>query len=331
MNFKEFLKGKILVLVSLTVAIIVIELFLFAEGTQAAVKIFTPILIFICYVIGIGNEFYHKKRFYDTIIEIIHKLENKNDVVGEVEMPNFFEGQLIKERLEQLDKSMIENVNRYRKMQQEYIEYIELWIHEVKLPIAASKMIIENNKSPVTKSIDEELDRIADYTEQALFYARGNTVDKDYYVRKCKLEDIVNAAVKKGKNALIANKVKVDIHDVSEIVYTDSKWCVFILHQIIGNSIKYGKEDVVIEIYAAKEEDKIILHIKDNGIGIKKDEVAKVFDKGFVGTNSSSRDTKKSTGVGLHLCKKLCDKLGIKIEVSSKENIGTEVRLIFAH
>ena len=175
------------------------------------------------------------------------------------------------------------SINRYKKLQQDFIEYIELWIHEVKLPIAASKMIIENNKSPVTKSIDEELDKMADYTEQALFYARSNTVEQDFYIRECSLADIVNTTIKKGKNNLIANKVKIDIHDVAEVVHTDSKWCVFILHQIIGNSVKYGKEEnKSIEIFGTKEKNKIILHVKDNGIGMKADEVGKVFDKGFV-------------------------------------------------
>jgi len=175
------------------------------------------------------------------------------------------------------------NINKYKKLQQDFIEYIELWMHEVKLPIAASKMIIENNKSPVTKSIDEELDKMADYIEQALFYARSNTVEQDFHIKKCSLEDIVNTAVKKGKNTLIANNVKIDIHDVSQTVNTDSKWLVFILHQIIGNSVKYGKkENIAIEISAAEKDDRVALHIKDNGIGIKEEEVSKVFDKGFV-------------------------------------------------
>jgi len=283
MSFKEFLKSKILILLSLTIAIITIEIFLSVREIELAVKIFVPILIFICYSIGIANEFYHKKRFYDITMKIINKLENKDSVVKELETPNFFEGKLIKERLERLDEAMIENVNKYKTLQQEYIEYIELWIHEVKLPIAASKMIIENNKSPVTKSIDEELDEIAGYVEQALFYARSHTVEKDYYIRECNLEDIVNATIKKGKIILIANKVKIDIHDISKTVYTDSKWCIFILHQIIGNSVKYGKEEnKIIEIFSTEEENNIILHIKDNGIGIKAEEISKVFDKGFV-------------------------------------------------
>ena len=283
MSFEEFLKGKTLILISLGFAIIIIELFLSIRGIEVSTRIFVPILICICYSIGIGNEFYHKKRFYDTTMKIINKLENEEDVAEELETPNFLEGKLVKERLECLDKVKLENVNKYKAMQQDFIEYIELWMHEMKLPIAASKMIIENNKAPVTKSIDEELDKIADYTEQALFYARGNTVEIDYNIKKCSLEEIVNTTIKKAKKALITKKVKVDIHDVSKTVYTDSKWCVFILHQLISNAVKYGKEeDKMIEIFTTGEEDKITLHVKDNGIGIKKEEVAKVFDKGFV-------------------------------------------------
>ena len=283
MSFKEFLKGKTLILISLAIAIIIIELFLFVRQIELSIKIFVPILIFICYGIGITNEFYHKKRFYDTTIKIINNLENADLIDEEIKTPNFLEGKLVKERLEQLNKSMIENLNKYKQLQHDYVEYIELWIHEVKLPIATSKMIIENNKSPITKSIDEELDKIANYTDQALFYAMSNTLEKEYTIKKCNLEDLVNETIKKGKNILIANKVILNIHDVSKLVYVDSRWCIFILHQIIGNSVKYGKkENKTIEIFATKENNKIILHIKDNGIGIKKEEISNVFDKGFI-------------------------------------------------
>lgn len=191
-------------------------------------------------------------------------------------------------------------------------------------------MIIENNKNTVTKSIDEELNKIENYTEQALFYARSNTVEKDYYIKKVKLKDIVNDSIKKNKNALIQEKITVNIHDLDVSVNTDSKWIIFILNQIIQNSIKYKKQDSnsEIEIYSKKGKENVILYIKDNGIGIKKGEITRVFEKGFTGTNGRLSN-KKSTGIGLYLCKKLCDKLGIAIELNSIQNEGTEVRLVF--
>ncbi|HBC84944.1 MAG TPA: sensor histidine kinase, partial [Clostridiales bacterium] len=160
-------------------------------------------------------------------------------------------------------------------------------------------MIIENNKTNVTKSIDEELQRIENYIEQALFYARSNTVEKDYYIKKVKLRDIVYESIKKNKNVLIQEKVSMNLHDLDLEVSTDSKWIGFILNQIIGNSIKYKKVDcrLEIEIYAKQGRENVILYIKDNGIGIKEGEVTRVFEKGFTGTNGRLVG-KKSTGIG---------------------------------
>lgn len=191
-------------------------------------------------------------------------------------------------------------------------------------------MVIENNKNEVTKSIDEELNKIEDYIEQALFYARSNTVEKDYYIKRVKLKDIVNESIKKNKSIFIQEKIAVNIHDVDFEVNTDNKWIVFILNQIIQNSRKYRKknENLEIEMYAKQGIENVALYIKDNGIGIKKGEITRVFEKGFTGTNGRLSN-KKSTGIGLYLCKKLCDKLGIAIELSSVQGEGTETRLIF--
>lgn len=191
-------------------------------------------------------------------------------------------------------------------------------------------MIIENNKTNVTKSIDEELQRIENYIEQALFYARSNTVEKDYYIKKVKLRDIVYESIKKNKNVLIQEKVSMNLHDLDLEVNTDSKWIGFILNQIIGNSIKYKKVDcrLEIEIYAKQGKENAILYIKDNGIVIKEGEVTRVFEKGFTGTNGRLVG-KKSTGIGLYLCKNLCNKLGIQIELNSILDEGTKVQLVF--
>ena len=191
-------------------------------------------------------------------------------------------------------------------------------------------MIIENNKNEVTKSINEELEKIENYIEQALFYARSNTVEKDYYIKKSSLKEIVNDSVKKNKNILIQEKIALHIYDIDLEVNTDSKWVIFILNQIIQNSVKYKKQDcnLELEIHAKQQRQNTILYIKDNGIGIKQAEITRVFEKGFTGTNGRLVG-KKSTGIGLYLCKKLCNKLGIGIELNSKENEETEVKLVF--
>ena len=174
----------------------------------------------------------------------MEELKEKYLISEIIKTPNFIEGKILKDILQDTGKSMLENVNYYKNIQEDYKEYIELWIHEVKIPIAASKMIIENNKNEVTKSIDEELDKVENYTEQALFYARSNAVEKDYIINKTNLKEIVNGAILKNKTTLLNEKVSIELSNLKdEEVYTDSKWAVFIINQIIQNAIKYSKKE----------------------------------------------------------------------------------------
>lgn len=329
MDFKLFLREKASTILLLLFGLITIEIFLMAYNVGMFIKIYIPLIIIGLYMISIIIEYFKRKKFYDNLLKILEELDEKYLITEIIKTPNFLEGQIFKNSLEQIDKSMLENVNKYKYMTEDYKEYIELWIHEIKIPIATSKMVIENNKNVITKSIDEELDKVENYIEQALFYARSNTVEKDYYIRKVVLKEIVNESIKKNKSSLIQEKISIDIHDLEIEVNTDNKWIVFILNQIIQNSIKYRKkENSVIEIYANQGKENVILYIKDNGIGIKQGEITRVFEKGFTGTNGRLSN-KKSTGIGLYLCKKLCNKLGIGIELNSVQNEGTEVKLVF--
>ena len=329
MNFKLFLKEKAITILLLIFGIITIEIFLMAYNVGLFIKIYIPHIIMGLYVVSIAIEYFKKKKFYDNLSNMLEELEEEYLITEIINTPDFLEGKLLKNTIETIDKSMLENVNKYKYMTEDYKEYIELWIHEIKIPISASKMVIENNKNAITKSIDEELDKVENYIEQALFYARSNTVEKDYYIRKVFLKEIINESIKKNKSSLIQEKISIDIHDLEIEVNTDNKWIVFILNQIIQNSIKYRKkENSVIEIYANQGKENVILYIKDNGIGIKQGEITRVFEKGFTGTNGRLSN-KKSTGIGLYLCKKLCNKLGIGIELNSVQNEGTEVKLVF--
>lgn len=329
MDFKLFFKEKAITILLLLFGIITIEIFLMAYNVGMFIKIYIPLIIMGLYMISIIIEYFKRKKFYDNLLKMLEELDEKYLITEIIKTPNFLEGQIFKNSLEQIDKSMLENVNKYKYMTEDYKEYIELWIHEIKIPISASKMVIENNKNAITKSIDEELDKVENYIEQALFYARSNTVEKDYYIRKVFLKEIVTESIKKNKSSLIQEKISIDIHDLEIEVNTDNKWIVFILNQIIQNSIKYRKkENSVMEIYANQGKENVILYIKDNGIGIKQGEITRVFEKGFTGTNGRLSN-KKSTGIGLYLCKKLCNKLGIGIELNSVQNEGTEVKLVF--
>ena len=331
MKFKNYLKDNIITLLLIVFVIATIEIFLMIYDVSTWVRIYIPISIFVAYIIGISVSYYKRKNFYKKIFNTLDELDKKYLISEMVGNPEFSDGRMLKEILKEASKSMTEHVNEFKYLQEDYKEYIELWIHEIKIPIATSKMIIENNKNDVTKSIDEELDKIDDYTEQALFYARSNAVEKDYIIKKTNLEKIVNTVIMKNKNEFIQEKIQLNIHDVDVEVGTDSKWVIFILNQIIHNSIKYKKQDenLQIEIFTKKNKENTILYIKDNGIGIKKGEITRVFEKGFTGSNGRILN-KKSTGIGLYLCKKLCDKLGMAVELNSEENVGTEIKLVFS-
>ena len=329
MKFKDYLKDKIIYISLLVFAIITIEILLIPYDIHVFIRIYTALIIIIAFLIGFLLEYYSKKKFYETIKSRIEELEEKYLVMEVLPKTNFTEATILENIIKDTGKSMIENVNKYKYMQEDYKDFIELWIHEIKIPIATSKMIIENNKNEITESINEEMDKIDNYTEQALFYARSNTVEKDYIIRKNALKEIVNASILKNKNQLIQNNISINIKTLNQIVYTDSKLCIFIISQIIQNSIKYTKnENKQVEIFGEEKKENIILHIRDNGIGIKESEISRVFEKGFTGENGRITG-KKSTGIGLYLCKKLCEKLCIGIELNSEKNIGTEVRLIF--
>ncbi len=330
MKFKDFIEEKIIQIILLIFALATIEIFLIMYKFAIFIKIYIPIIIFIMYFTGLLIEYLQKNEYYSNINNNLDELEDKYLITEIINEPYFIEGKILEDILIQVNKSMIENVNKYKYLQEDYKEYIELWIHEIKIPLATSKMIIENNKSKVTENIDEELDKIENYIEQALFYARSNAVEKDYYIKKIKLQEIVNESIKRNKNILIEEKVILNLHDLENEVNTDNKWVTFILNQIIQNSVKYRKKDVnlQLDIYSEKQKENVILYIKDNGIGIKEGEINRIFEKGFTGTNGRISN-KKSTGIGLYLCKNLCDKLGISIHGSSKEIEGTEISLIF--
>lgn len=330
MNFKSFIKEKLLTISLLIFGLITIEIFLMAYQVGNFIKIYIPIVIITLYSVGLFCEYFSKKKYYINLQNILDELDEKYLITEIIKEPDFIEGKILKDTLEQVDKSMNENVNKYKYLQEDYKEYIELWIHEIKIPIAASKMVIENNKNLATKSIDEELDKVENYIEQALFYARSNTVEKDYYIKKSNLKEIVNESIRKNKSILIQEKVEINTHDLDITVNTDSKWIIFILNQIIQNSVKYRRRDIEtsLEIYSKQGKENVILYIKDNGIGIKKGEITRVFEKGFTGTNGRLSG-KKSTGIGLYLCKKLCEKLGISIELNSVYEEGTEIKIVF--
>ena len=239
MRFRDYIKEKMVLIIGTILALVSVEILLLAYNISILIRVYCAFIIIFILVLAILIEYKKKKDYYNELIKNMEDLKEKYLISEIIKTPNFIEGKILKDILQDTGKSMLENVNYYKNIQEDYKEYIELWIHEVKIPIAASKMIIENNKNEVTKSIDEELDKVENYTEQALFYARSNAVEKDYIINKTNLKEIVNGAILKNKTTLLNEKVSIELSNLKEEeVYTDSKWAVFIVNQIIQNAIK---------------------------------------------------------------------------------------------
>lgn len=328
MDFRRYLKDRWKTIVLLVCSIFTIEIILLLYPVHGLIRLYIGAVPFATFLFGTFLEYYPKKRFYQDTEMKLAQMHEKYMIFEMLDVPESVEEELLEGIIRVSNKAMIEKINEYKHIQKEYQEYVELWIHEIKIPIATAKMIIENNRNTVTKSIGEELEEIEHYTEQALYYARSSNANQDYYITECRVKELVTEAIKKNKQGLIRNKIRIRLEEMDGIVYTDPKWCQFILTQIIDNTIKYKKEsDAEIHFWIHEQKNSIRLHIRDNGIGIRAGEVRNVFDKGFTGTNG--RTGRKSTGIGLYLCKILCDKLGLGIEVQSEEHKWCEVTLIF--
>ena len=290
--------------------------------------IFIVILNFIGSIIFYIYDYFNKNKYYNELLYNLKALDKKYLISDIIEESNFLDGKILYKVIKETNKSMNDELASLNIKSEEYKEYIEMWVHEVKTPIAVCRLISENNESEVMDSINEEVEKIENYIEQALFYARSNNIEKDYIIKKMNVKSSINKVIKRNMNSLLNNNIKINLDNIDQEVYSDSKWLEFILNQIIINSIKYmKKENKELKIYCDKNKENIILSIYDNGIGMSEKDVAKAFEKGYTGDNG--RKFIKSTGIGLYLCSKLCMKLGLRIKLDSKEGIGTKVSIIF--
>ena len=328
MKFLTYLKDKIIYFLFFFIFLLAITILLIAYNTHILLIIFIPIFSSFLMISIFLYDYFRKKEFYNNLDKIINNLDEKYLITELINEPSFYEGLLIYHYLVDIDKSMHENVNKFKYITQEFKEYIELWCHEIKTPIATSKLLIENNKNETTNSINEEINKIDNYVEQVLYYARSEEVYKDYIISITKLKTIIDNVIKRNKKMLIEKHIKIDIKDIDISINSDSKWLEFIINQVICNSIKYAnKKKPKIEISTKKNKNNIELIILDNGIGIKSEELDYVFDKGFTGSNG--RKKYNSTGIGLYLCKKLCNKLNHNIKIESSFDEYTKITIVF--
>lgn len=328
MSVKEYLRERITFFIINLILFIIISCVIFFLKIGSGIIFLTFLIWFTPVITYVILELIAKKKYYDEMVEITEALDKKYLLAEIIEEPSFIEGKIIHNVLKETNKDMHENVKKYKDMQNEYKEYIETWVHEIKTPIASTRLIIENNENEITDKINLEIKKVEGFIEQVLYYSRSNDVSKDYIIKEFELKSAVMSAIKRNSRDFINKKIALNIEEVRGNIFSDIKWVEFIVNQIIGNSIKYSKsKGGSIKIYSRENKNNIILHIEDNGVGIIDRDLNRVFEKGFTGENG--RSFGKSTGIGLYLCKELCVKLGLGLKIESKENVGTTVKLIF--
>lgn len=209
----------------------------------------------------------------------------------------------------------------YRNQVQDMTDYYTLWAHQIKTPIAAMRLLLQEQARP---ELDVELVKIEQYVEMVLSYLRLDSETTDYVLRDVSLDDILRQAVRKFAKLFILKKITLDLQETGRTVLTDEKWLLFVVEQLLSNALKYTPEGGSIRIYSDGE----TLVVSDTGIGIREEDLPRVFEKGFTGFNG--REDRKSTGIGLYLSRRILQKLGHGISITSRPGKGTRVRLDLA-
>lgn len=329
MKLNRYLRDKLYEIIIAILVLILMTLLLVAFKVSRDLML-VLLSIFIIYVVAtLLIDFFRKRSFYNALSSNVDALDQAYLVLETIYKPNFYEGILLTDSLYKINKSMCENVGSLREQIESFKNYIEMWIHEVKIPISALVLMSHNHKNLSGKKVLDQVARIEHFTEQVLYYTRGENAEKDYLISEVSLGKIVNSVALKNKDIFLSSKINFKVSDVNVKVLTDSKWLEFIVNQIVNNSVKYRDDEKVseISIHAIQSGESTTLYIRDNGIGISASDISKVFEKSFTGSNG--RAVENSTGMGLFIASSLAKKLGHKIEIDSQFGEWTEVKITF--
>ena len=229
------------------------------------------------------------------------------------------------EKLEELESELYQKKSEAQSKLTDLLDYYTLWVHQIKTPIAASRLLVaEVSDREVKQQLEQEIFKIDSYTNLVLQYLRLESFHDDLVFEKVQVEDLVKEVVRKYALFFIQKGLAVNLHDLDKTIVTDKKWLLVVIEQILSNSLKYTKKGGL-EIYMEGQE----LCIKDTGIGIKNSDVIRVFERGFSGYNG--RLTQQSSGLGLYLSKKISEELGHQIRIDSEVGKGTTVRIKFSN
>lgn len=331
----HFLKDKKFLILFYILLMTFISLVLFLDGL-ANVGIDN-----ILYIDGVSTVFFafylvagylYRRKYYHAFQKpVVHG--DMGDMMYVFPEPQSNEQRFFTDILKQLDHYQRKKTEKLILDLKDNQEFIVQWVHEIKTPIAASKLIIDNSagkpKEAILDKLEDELAKINRLVEQVLYYSRADSFSKDYFISDVHLDKVVKESVKNHAKIFINKRIQIRLHNLDTSVLTDKKWLSYIVDQIISNALKYTDKEGTIECYCEKDKKEQLLIIKDNGIGIKAEDLERVFEKGFTGT--AGRINTTSTGLGLYLAKKLARKLSHDISVQAEEEKGTKVTIHFPH
>ncbi|MBS5864730.1 sensor histidine kinase [Olegusella massiliensis] len=295
---------------------------------------------FFCLLSGLSN-YVHEKSFMDALMRLSAEDVDSFASATQLRRPDFAEGEIVWQAINKLAREARNKIGEQQAQTAAYREYIETWVHEIKTPLAAQRLMLENLHDSRLRPYAQELSRVEEYVEQALFFARSSSLENDYLIRQCALDDLVHAAVKSRARNLIACKIHLDFQglgDSAPIVPCDSKWMIFILGQLIDNAVKYcadtqGYPRVPKLSFSAqmldkgKANERVELCVADNGCGISQADLPRIFERGFTGENG--RQHLRSTGLGLYLAYTLCHKMGLSLRAESLQGSWTKIIIAF--
>lgn len=328
MNPLTFLWDKMLSVMMNAAGIVAVGVFV---GITARLDI--AMVIIVCWtaiaVFYYAVSYILQKKRIKAIRVIADETEDKF-LLGEiVPEPRRIEDRLYYELMLLQGRAAIDRVQTAAAEQAEYYDYIQEWVHEVKMPLTVISLICNRNDSEDFREIARQAAKLDDYAEQALYEAKSGGTEKDTLIRKVEVARVVNECVRENKRLFIDSGIAVET-DLNGWIYTDEKWLGFILKQILQNSRQYRSDNAVIRVESHELPDgRFEIAVWDNGIGIAANDLPRVFDKGFTGGNG--RRNKKSTGMGLYLCKKLCGALDAEISASSVIGEYTRISIVFAN
>lgn len=328
MKFKDYLLNKITEILGTFFVLFLMLEFLYIIGNTFSVVFMIGVVIAILIMTKYLMDWYRKKKYFEIITERVKDLKEPWLIAELLPVSYTIEDEIYQELLRKVGSSAIEEIHKIEDEQKEYEDYIEQWIHEVKTPITSIHLMLENRISEnpgLKRDLNVELSRLENDVELALYYARSEQIYRDYLIQKLNFRKVLLKVVNKNRTVIMNSSVAIDLDcDEALYAYGDEKWLVFMLTQVLLNAIKYKAEaDAKVVMRAKRDNKRIVLNIIDNGKGIKKEELPRIFDKGFTGSNG--RDNEKSTGMGLYLVHKLCEKLEIDIKADSVYGEFTEI------